>query len=99
MAVGDIKSDVVSVGTGGTLDIQPPSGEEWKIHNLFVDAAAASGSIDLIVYDGVDTLTAAALDPGLLSNLAIGVTNSIYLRLKNNDSAARALGYEGVQTK
>jgi hypothetical protein len=39
MAVGDVKSAIVSVAAGDYLDIQPPTGEEWVIHKCTICGA------------------------------------------------------------
>lgn len=100
MAVGDVVSNLVSVaGTGGTLDIQPGAGIEWVIQNIYIDTAAAS--IDLLFYDGVNSLKFVSGQAGPLgiTNVQFHINNSRWLRLVNNDAVSRLLGYDGVQTK
>lgn len=99
MAVGDVVSNIVSTSSGGALDIQPSAGVEWVIHNLYVDAAAVS--IDILFYDGVNSLKWQSAQPGpvLISNMQHHVTNARWIRLVNNDAGSRLLGYDGVQTK
>jgi len=96
MAVGDTKSDLVSVEADGNLDIRPPSGEEWVIHNIYHEY-----DIDLIWTDGTNELTFDTdYGAGVYMRTAIHVTNSLWLRVHNRDTAnARLIGYDGIQTK
>lgn len=101
MAVGDVVNNITSVAASGTLDIQPGAGAEWVIHNIYVDSAVTAG-VDIQYYDGANVLTwmSAVNGPLLLSNMAMHVTNSIRLRVKNLDGgSARLIGYDGVVTK
>lgn len=96
MAVGDVKSGLVSVSAGGYLDIRPPSGEEWVIHNIYhaydVDLAFTDGTNVLIF----DTDTGA----GVYAKYAFHVTNALWIRVINKDTVnPRLIGYCGVQTK
>jgi hypothetical protein len=96
MAVGDVKSDLVSVAGGGNLDIRPPAGEEGVIHNIYhvfdVDLAFTDGT-NVLIFD---------TDPGagVYAKYAFHVTNTLWIRVINKDTAsARLIGYDGVQTK
>lgn len=95
MAKGDVVSALQSVATGATLDIQPGAGVEWVIHDIYHEAV-----VDLQWYDGTNVLTfAAGLDGGVETNLQFHMTNSRRVRVKNNDAAAKLIGYDGIQTK
>jgi len=96
MAVGDVKNGLSSVAANGELTIQPPSGEEWVIHNIYHEY-----DIDLILTDGTNNLTFdTETGAGVYAKYAFHITNSIYLKVKNKDSSnARLIGYDGVQTK
>jgi len=95
MAVGDVKSGLSSINAGAYLDIQPTSGEEWVIHNIFHE-----GKIEIELYNGTSSLTFdAAEGKGVYARFAFHVTNAIRIRVKNTDSAAKLIGYDGVQTK
>lgn len=95
MAVGDVKSGLQSVNAGGYLDIQPASGEEWVIHNIYHE-----GDVELHFSDGTNSL---AFDSdagaGVYAKYAFHVTNGRYLRVKNTAASAKLIGYDGVQTK
>jgi hypothetical protein len=96
MAVGDVKSGLQSIAAGAVLDIQPPAGEEWVVHNVYREE-----SIDLQFFDGTNTLTfaAAMIGTGLIANLQCHVTNTRRLRVKNNAGTAKLVGFCGVQTR
>ncbi|MEM1532427.1 MAG: hypothetical protein QW599_06250 [Nitrososphaerota archaeon] len=96
MAVGDVFSGLTLVSAGGYLDIRPPSGVEAVIHNIYhaydVDLAFTDGTNVLIF----DTDTGA----GVYAKYAFHVTNSLWIRVINKDTAnARLIGYDGVVTK
>jgi hypothetical protein len=99
MAVGDVVSNITSVGAGARLSIQPGAGVEWVIHNIWVGSTTAS--FDLEIFDGANNLTVVSSGGGplLISNMVIHVNNSIYPRVLNNDGNARLIAYDGVQTK
>jgi hypothetical protein len=95
MAVGDVKSAIVSVAAGGYLDIQPPAGEEWVIHNIY-----HASDIQLELYDGTNSLIFDTdYGAGVYAKYAFHVTNSIRIRVKNTAASAQLIGYDGVQTK
>jgi len=96
LAVGDVVSDLVSVSANGTLDIQPPSGEEWVIHNIYHEY-----DIEVVFTDGTNELSFLTHEgKGVLSKFAFHVRNGLWIRVKNLDSAnSRLIGYDGVVTK
>lgn len=95
MAIGDVKSAIQSVAANSYLDVQPPLGEEWVIHNIYHE-----GDIQLEFYDGTNAL---AFDSdagaGVYAKYAFHVTNSVRIRVKNTMATAKLIGYDGVQTK
>jgi len=96
MAVGDVKSNLVSVSAGGNLDIRPPANEEWVIHNIYHEH-----DVDLAFTDGTNVLTFDTdYGKGVYAKYAFHVTNSVWIRVINRDTAnSRLIGYDGVQTK
>jgi hypothetical protein len=96
MAVGDVKSNLVSVSANGNLDIRPPSGEEWVIHNIY-----HAYDVDLVFTDGTNLLTFdTEIGAGVYARYAFHVTNGLWIRVVNKDSSnARLIGYDGIQTK
>jgi len=95
MAAGDTKQALTSIAAGAFLDIKPASGDEYVIHNIHHEAGA-----ELYFSDGTNQVKIATDSAeGSWLGLQIHVTNSIYLRVKNTDGAAKYLGYDGVETK
>jgi len=95
MAVGDVKSDLQPVNSGDYLSIQPPVGEEWVIHNIYHES-----DVSVELYDGTNSLVfLSATGPGVFARYSFHVTNSIYLRVKNDDASSKLIGYDGIQTK
>jgi hypothetical protein len=95
MTKGDTKSAISSIAASDYLDIRPPSGEEWIIHNIY-----HASDIQLELYDGTNSL---AFDTdtgaGVYAKYAFHVTNSIRIRVKNTTASAQLIGYDGVQSK
>jgi hypothetical protein len=95
MAVGDVKSDLQSIAASAFLAIQPGTTEEWVIHNIYHEH-----DVELHFYNGTNSL---AFDTdagaGVYAKYAFHVTNSRYIRVKNTNTSARLIGYDGVQTK
>ncbi|MEM3616665.1 MAG: hypothetical protein QXJ31_01975 [Candidatus Bathyarchaeia archaeon] len=95
MAVGDVKAAIQSIAAGAYLDIQPPTTEEWVIHNVYHEH-----DVQLERYDGTNAL---AFDTdagaGVYAKYAFHVTNANRIRVKNTNTSARLIGYDGVQTK
>ncbi|MEM3623438.1 MAG: hypothetical protein QXR76_06700 [Candidatus Bathyarchaeia archaeon] len=95
MAVGDVKSGISSIAAGAYLDIQPPSAEEWVIHNIYHES-----DVQLEFYDGTNSLIFDTdAGAGVYAKYAFHVTNSIRIRVKNTAAAAKLIGFDGVQTK
>lgn len=95
MAVGDVASGLSSISAGAYLDIQPGSGVEWVIHNIYHES-----DIQLEYYDGTlacsfDTDTGA----GVYAKYAFHCTNVRRIRVKNTAGTAKLIGYDGVVTK
>jgi len=95
MAVGDVKSAIVSVNPGQYLHIRPPTGEEWVIHNI-----THSGAVELYFTDGTNyILVDTNSGNGGWLGFAFHVTNSYWYAVKNVDTITIMVGYDGVQTK
>lgn len=95
MAVGDVVAAHSSVAASGYLDIQPGSGVEWVIHNLYYGAA-----MELYRTDGTnDVKIDSDSTAGCRMGAVFHVTNSYYLRLKNVSASSAYFGYDGVVTK
>ncbi len=95
MALGDTTAAHTSIADGARLTIQPASGVEWVVHNLYFGGACSfhrvGGAGDLTF----DTDTGAGARLGYVWH----VTNSVYLEIENTSGGAAILGYDGVITK
>lgn len=95
MALGDVVSGLSSVAASDFLDIQPGSGVEWVIHNIY-----HADAVELYFYDGSNSLLFDVdLQLGVWAWYEFHCTNTRRLRVKNIASSAQLIGYDGVQTK
>lgn len=95
MAVGDVKSGISNISSGSYLDIRPPAGEEWVIHNIY-----HASDVQLEFYDGTNSLIFDTdAGAGVYAKYSFHVTNSIRIRVKNTSTSPQLIGYDGVQTK
>ncbi|MEM1879171.1 MAG: hypothetical protein QXJ18_05365 [Desulfurococcaceae archaeon] len=96
MTVGSVRSGLASVPANGYLDIRPPEGEEWVIHNIYHEY-----DVDLILTDGTLSLTFDTdYGAGVYARYAFHVTNTLWIRVRNRDTTIhRLIGYDGVRTK
>ena len=95
MAVGDVFKGLSSVSAAAYLDIQPGSGVEAVIHNIYHD-----GDISIEVYDGTNSLIFDTdTGAGVYAYYAFHVTNTQRIRVKNTAGTTKLIGYDGVQTK
>lgn len=93
MALGDTISAITSLTDAASYYIQPNSGAEWVLHNIY-----HGGDID-IRWSNI-TLTASLLSvagPNMETNLQAHLTNSIFIVLGCN--SAQIVGYDGIAIK
>ena len=94
MAKGDVTSGLSSVADASSLTIQPASGIEWVVHNIY-----HGGSVTVEKTDGTNNVTLASPDSdGALSKYAWHVTNSEYVVVTNTSGGSVIIGYDGVVT-
>lgn len=95
MAQGDVVKGLTSVTASGHLDIQPPSGSEWVIHNI-----KYSGQVSFNDTDGTNVLNwGTDTSSGGQMGASFHATNDYYLRIINTGSVSILVSYDGVQTK
>lgn len=93
-AIGDTAALCQSIANNAFLDIQPGSGVEWIIHNLWFE-----DNVELQRYDGTNAVAVAQFTQGKLE-LTTHVTNSNRIRVKNIQGAsAKLICYDGIQSK
>jgi hypothetical protein len=78
------------------LDIRPPAGEEWVIHNITHNAAA-----ELFMTDGTNHIGPIDSDTGTGGwlNFNFHVTNSVWYRVRNVSGSVQLIGYDGICTR
>ena len=95
MAKGDAVASVSSVNAAAVKTIQPGSGVEWIIHNIYNEAEAelyvVEGSNELLFDD--------ATVKGSWSAYFFHLTNTHYLKVKNTNAASKLIGYDGIVSK
>ena len=94
MALGSVITDMQSVADDAYLTIQPASGNEWIINNIYY-----SGAVEIYRYDGTNSILFDSDETagGLLS-CNFRCTNAYYIRVKNVSGDAAILGYDGIAT-
>lgn len=95
MAVGDVFSGLSSIAAAAYLDIQPSSGIEAVIHNIYHES-----DVQIEFYDGTNSCVFDTdAGAGVYAKYAFHVTNARRIRVKNTAATAKLIGYDGVQTK
>lgn len=96
MAIGDVKQGYANaLAPNDYLEIQPPAGEEWIIHNIYY-----SNSVGFrIVYPGGTLPFDSDSGNGARLGMVFHVTNTQYLRITNQYSTGINVAFDGVQTK
>jgi hypothetical protein len=97
-SIGDtIVSDIQAITAGQALNIRPPVGQEWVIHNIGCDAQPGNllRKITAGDYLLVERLPSYSLRTGL--NLLCTYDN--YVQIYNAGAIAGNFGYDGIRTK
>lgn len=82
---------MASLAGGGSTTVQPPSGEQW----MLVSTGSQNLNVEFQKYDGVTAIRVAASGA---TRLSVPLSNSIYLRILNNDGAnARYYAYAALK--
>lgn len=92
---GDVVATLASVAQNAFLDIQPPVGQEWVIHNFYFGAA-----VEIYVTDGTNTIKVDSdSSSGAKTRAYTHASNTFWYRLKNVSGSTAIYGYDGIQTK
>ena len=96
MAINDVYTDLQSIAAGSYLDIQPASGAEVVINNIYHEY-----DIEVYRYDGTNNcLVSTQPGSGCLSFVNFRCTNGDRIRVKNTHaSTSYLIGYDGLYTK
>lgn len=96
MAVGDTVTVIpTSVSAGSSLTIQPGSGVEWIVHNIYVPSSA---TIEIYRTDGSNPILVDGNTGGYLGYW-FHLTNTNYMTIKNTTGGAIYISYDGVISK
>jgi hypothetical protein len=95
VAAGDVYAGISSIANNAYLDIQPSSGVEAVIHDVYY-----AGAVEFHFYDGTNDIN---FDSDSSAGARLGMTwhctNSVRVRIKNTSGGTMLIGYDGVQTK
>lgn len=98
MAVGDVRSGIISVAGSGSLAILPTGTEEWVIHNIYHQkdiglylSGSTSGATGSFWFDN-------DAGGGIYARFSFHVNSSVYLSVMNSGSTASLIGYDGILT-
>lgn len=96
MAVGDVVANMASaVANNATTNIQPGSGVEWVVHNVYYE-----GAVEFYIVNGANTIK---IDNDTSSGARLGavfhLNNTQYLQIKNVSGGSIDIAYDGIQTK
>ncbi len=97
MTVGDSVAAIsTSVADNASVDVQPASGVEWILQNVY-----AAGAVEIYYTDGTNTCGVAdqLTGAGSLTNMVHRCTNGYYIKIKNVSGGAINIGYSGVISK
>ena len=94
MSRGDVVSGLQTISADSYLTIQPPSGEEWMITNIF-----CSKSAEIYITDGSKDVKYYQISLGEPWSGKLFITNSIYVKVKNISGSNEEIGYSGVKSK
>lgn len=95
MAANDVWSGAASVAAGAFQDIKPAAGVEAVLANIDHE-----GPAELWVVDGAVTFKFRTDTTGGTWSFANrNITETHYLQVKNTDSVARGVAWDGIQTK
>jgi hypothetical protein len=96
MAKGDIYSGgPTAVAPAGYLNIQPATGSEAVVHNIYHES-----DVELYFSDGTyDLKFDSDAGAGVYAKYAFHVTNSRYVRVKNVAAATAYIAFDGIYTK
>jgi len=96
----------VGVGAGASIDIQPPAGQEWLIHDLGNSLAFVGNVADISISlrDGVHNDAMLVNDPAIDASrryrmYLFYITNACYLRVTNTGGAGANISWFGERVR
>ena len=95
MATGDVYAGILVFSGSDSDTIQPDSGDEVTIHNLWYN-----GEFSIIITDGSNevTIQSVAGNDGI-TYIPIHITHSYYIKITETAGTSGLFGYDGIKTK
>lgn len=108
MAIDDVISSYSNqIGDAAYFSIQPASGDEWLVTQIIVEEGASyimtpfddAGTISVGTLGGNTTVLAGNVGVWGMRSVRYFVTNSDYLRIRNDTGSTKNMGYSAIKTK
>lgn len=93
MAVGDITASLESISPGSSMTIQPGSGIQWTIHNIFHEDAIEIYICSTTYPNGFKFEAETGF--GVFAYYVFEITGIVYLKVKNVAGTSKLIGYSG----
>lgn len=96
MAVGEKVKGMQIIPANGTYAVKPEVGQEWTLHNI-----CSNNTVELMITDGTINLPFTDVNGslGLGGGFRTHLTNSHWLVIRNLQTSAVNVAFNGVQTK
>jgi hypothetical protein len=85
---------ISALGSLSTLVIQPDSGDEWVIHNIFT-----SGTVNFVAVNGGNSVVVESSLTSCLTGYFFHASNTQYYKLINQQSSTIYAGYDAIEIK
>lgn len=92
MALGQMIGAIASIESGAYLNMKPPAGVEYVIHNITISAAV---TFELYFTDGVNDILIEDGDKSIV-DVHYHASNALYYKVKNTSGTAALIGFDGV---
>jgi len=102
MAIGDVVGAITQIADAGSMTFQPAAGVEVIITSVGYNANTSPANTGFGMYDGSNYVegqlagTMILPSTGLNGQVKIFVTNSVYLRARNDSGGALNFQYTGI---
>lgn len=86
--------NIITQGTGTSLDIRPEAGDEWSIHNIM-----AEDGFELYKTNNTNSiLSKRVITPkSALTGLHLYCTNSVWWRVSSLSKSSQNIGFDGIK--
>lgn len=101
-----VSNMTAGVGAGGTVDVQPPAGQEWLIREVgnSVPFVGAVPDVQIALADGVHNDAIVILDPNVDASrryrpFRLYISNTTFLRITNTGGAGANVSWYGERVR